>query len=170
MSRRLIQINRLMIALVILMSLNLSRPSDSLWAGQSQEPSGKIGATAPSPSLVPTESDQASPAVRGLTASIRAFRKYASPLGYTHCPMYPSCSHFGEEALKIHGAWWGTLLIVDRFIRESQDMRDHPEIKVDGQYRAYDPLKQNDFWLRDRPPRPLPMVPHAFWEGNARGR
>ncbi|MBF0525105.1 MAG: membrane protein insertion efficiency factor YidD [Deltaproteobacteria bacterium] len=170
MSPRLTKISRPLIALAILMSLCLSRSPDNLWAGPPQESPGRVGAAVPPSSLVPAEKDQAGPAVRGLTASIRAFRKYASPLGYTHCPMYPSCSHFGEEALKIHGAWWGTLLIADRFIRESQDMRDHPEIKVDGQYRAYDPLKQNDFWLQDRPPRPLPMVPHAFWEGNVHGR
>ncbi|MBF0497664.1 MAG: membrane protein insertion efficiency factor YidD [Deltaproteobacteria bacterium] len=170
MSRRLIKLCLPIITLAILVGLNVGRSSDDLWAGQPQEwPPGKGGAAAPPPSLV-TADGEAGLAVRGLSASIRAFREYASPLGYTHCPMYPSCTHFGEEALKIHGARWGSLLTIDRLIRESQDMRDRPEIKVDGQYRAFDPLRESDFWLRDRPPRPLPMVPHAFWEGNAHGR
>jgi putative membrane protein insertion efficiency factor len=33
------------------------------------------------------------------------------------CRFYPSCSHYGEQALRAHGAWRGSLLTVKRLGR-----------------------------------------------------
>lgn len=48
---------------------------------------------------------------------IKLYQKYLSPMKTTKCPYYPSCSAYGLEAIKKHGAIKGSLLAAWRIIR-----------------------------------------------------
>ena len=48
---------------------------------------------------------------------IEFYRRYISPMKSTKCPYYPSCSEYGLEAIKKHGAIKGSLLAVWRILR-----------------------------------------------------
>lgn len=52
-----------------------------------------------------------------LTWGIRLYRKVISPLLPNCCRYTPSCSEYGLEALKAHGAFYGSWLIVRRLAR-----------------------------------------------------
>jgi uncharacterized protein len=52
-----------------------------------------------------------------LVAAIHAYRlTFALFLG-GHCKFYPSCSHYAEQAIKMHGAKRGALLAAKRLLR-----------------------------------------------------
>jgi putative membrane protein insertion efficiency factor len=55
--------------------------------------------------------------VHGLTAAVRAYRYFVSPMLGPNCRFYPSCSCYAEEALQQHGAARGTYLTVRRLMR-----------------------------------------------------
>lgn len=52
-----------------------------------------------------------------LIAFVRAWRAVISPLYGDVCKYYPSCSAYGLEALRIHGALRGSWLTVRRLAR-----------------------------------------------------
>jgi len=52
-----------------------------------------------------------------LLAIIRFYQRGISPLFPPMCRFYPTCSHYAVEAIEVHGALWGTLLAVRRFLR-----------------------------------------------------
>jgi len=54
---------------------------------------------------------------RILIALIRAYRFLLSPWVGGHCRFYPSCSHYGEQAIHHHGALVGSALTLWRIIR-----------------------------------------------------
>ncbi|MFP7169245.1 membrane protein insertion efficiency factor YidD [Terribacillus sp. 7520-G] len=47
-------------------------------------------------------------------ALIRFYRRFISPLTPPSCRFYPTCSQYGLEAIKRHGAWKGGWLTVKR--------------------------------------------------------
>jgi len=49
-----------------------------------------------------------------LTALVRFYRYFLSPLLGPNCRFYPSCSSYSEQALTTHGALRGTCLTVRR--------------------------------------------------------
>ena len=81
-------------------------------------------------------------------AGISAFRKIVSPIDNKHCPSYPSCSSYGLQAFRKYGAFWGTMLTIDRLIHEPSEARFSPYIIIRGERKIYDPLEANDFLLR----------------------
>jgi putative membrane protein insertion efficiency factor len=52
-----------------------------------------------------------------LIAGIRVYRATLSPLFATSCRYYPTCSHYGEEAIRRHGALRGGWLTIKRLAR-----------------------------------------------------
>jgi len=48
---------------------------------------------------------------------IKFYRKYISPMKSTKCPYIPTCSEYGLEAIRVHGAFKGSLLAIWRILR-----------------------------------------------------
>jgi putative component of membrane protein insertase Oxa1/YidC/SpoIIIJ protein YidD len=72
------------------------------------------------------------------------------------CPMYPSCSEYGIQALEKHGAFVGWMMTCDRLMRCGRsEMKLAPTIYVDGKAKYYDPVEKNDFWWHRKKPEPI---------------
>lgn len=53
-----------------------------------------------------------------LIGMIRFYQKYLSPLKrYNTCKFVPSCSSYAIEAIRLHGAFKGSMLAVWRILR-----------------------------------------------------
>jgi uncharacterized protein len=52
-----------------------------------------------------------------LILAIEAYRVLLAPLVGGYCRFFPSCSAYGEEALRRHGAWRGLRLTGARLLR-----------------------------------------------------
>lgn len=53
-----------------------------------------------------------------LLGLIRLYQKMVSPsLPSNTCRFYPSCSHYGYQAIYKHGAWRGTVMAIWRVLR-----------------------------------------------------
>ncbi len=48
---------------------------------------------------------------------IKFYQRYLSPVLGQNCRFHPTCSQYALEALKVHGAYRGTILAVKRIIR-----------------------------------------------------
>lgn len=48
---------------------------------------------------------------------IRFYQIVISPLKPPTCRFYPTCSHYGLEAIKVHGALKGSLLTIIRILK-----------------------------------------------------
>ena len=63
------------------------------------------------------------------------------------CPMYPSCSEYSRQAVERHGFVIGWSMAMDRLLRCGRDeLRRAPTIRVNGEWKFYDPLSANDGW------------------------
>ena len=78
---------------------------------------------------------------------------YRGPLNHLsavrigECPMYPSDSEYSLESFDKHGWVLGWMMTMDRLLRCGRDeTRLSPPIRVDGKWKIYDPLENNDFW------------------------
>ena len=61
------------------------------------------------------------------------------------CPMYPSCSHYGFEAIQKHGLLRGWFMTCDRLLRCGRDeLRLSRPIIIEGKKYCHDPLSQNE--------------------------
>lgn len=54
---------------------------------------------------------------RGLQLLIRGYQLFISPLLGPRCRFYPSCSHYAQEALQVHGLRRGGWLALRRIGR-----------------------------------------------------
>ncbi|WP_018922335.1 membrane protein insertion efficiency factor YidD [Salsuginibacillus kocurii] len=52
-----------------------------------------------------------------LIMPIRAYQKWISPLTPPTCRFYPTCSQYGIEAIRGHGAVKGGLLLLKRLLK-----------------------------------------------------
>ncbi len=52
-----------------------------------------------------------------LLSMVRAYQWLVSPLCGTRCRYLPTCSHYAEEAVRVHGFRHGALLAVKRLLR-----------------------------------------------------
>ena len=81
---------------------------------------------------------------------IKFFQNVISPVDGDRCPMYPSCSEYGVQALRKHGPFLGFVMIADRLMHERDEMTYAPTVIVNGMRRYYDPVENNDFWLSEK--------------------
>ncbi|HQV74186.1 MAG: membrane protein insertion efficiency factor YidD [Flavobacteriales bacterium] len=51
-----------------------------------------------------------------LIVLVKGYQFLISPLLPGVCRYEPSCSEYGLQALRMHGAWWGSWLTLKRFI------------------------------------------------------
>jgi len=58
-----------------------------------------------------------SPAARVLMGAVRAYQKALSPAMGGNCRYYPSCSEYGYDAIRLHGAGRGSWMAVKRIGR-----------------------------------------------------
>ncbi|MEA3502738.1 MAG: membrane protein insertion efficiency factor YidD [Actinomycetota bacterium] len=58
-----------------------------------------------------------SPAARVLMGSVRVYQKVLSPALGGNCRYYPSCSEYGYDAIRLHGAGRGSWMAVKRIGR-----------------------------------------------------
>ena len=63
------------------------------------------------------------------------------------CPSYPVCSAYASQAIQKHGFLLGSWLAIDRLIHEADDLHSNHMLMFKGEWRLYDPLQRNDFWL-----------------------
>jgi uncharacterized protein len=54
---------------------------------------------------------------RILMGMIRFYQRYISRLTPPSCRFYPTCSHYGLEAVQVHGAGKGLYLTVRRLLK-----------------------------------------------------
>ena len=87
------------------------------------------------------------------TAFSAAIDIYQGPLNHLsavrrgQCPMYPSCSQYSREAVAKHGALMGWVMGMDRLMRCGRsELSAAPLIQINGKWRYYDPVADNDFW------------------------
>lgn len=71
---------------------------------------------------------------------VRAYQIVLSPLFGGCCRFEPSCSNYAIEALRVHGAWKGTLLTAARLLR-CRPFGPH----------GYDPVPPRGLWRNPRP-------------------
>ncbi len=95
-----------------------------------------------------------------LREAMRFFQTTISRVDGDRCPMYPTCSQYGQEALARHGAVIGLLMVVDRLFHEWSQTSMAPQVLVYGVRRFWDPVHENDFWFsnRERPTCPPGLV------------
>lgn len=77
---------------------------------------------------------------------LKFYREYISSVDSGGCPSYPSCSQYALQAVKKHGSLLGLVLTFDRLIHEADEVHRAPLIKINGDYRYFDPIENNDFW------------------------
>lgn len=76
------------------------------------------------------------------------FQKFISPVDGPRCQMYPTCSGYGRQAIRKHGAFLGFIMSADRLMRDNGGVPSHYRlIRKFNRYYFYDPLEHNDFWL-----------------------
>ena len=77
--------------------------------------------------------------------------------------MYPSCSEYSLQALEKHGPTVGWVMSMDRLTRCGRDeAKTAPRVRVNGQWKFYDPVDANDFWWQPArsvagEPAPVPV-------------
>lgn len=84
---------------------------------------------------------------------VSAIQFYRGPLNHLsavrfgECPMYPSDSEYSLESFEKHGWVLGWIMTMDRLLRCGRDeTRRSPPVRMDGKWKIYDPLVNNDFW------------------------
>ena len=93
---------------------------------------------------------------------VSAIQFYRGPLNHLsavrigECPMYPTDSEYSMKSFDKHGWMLGWVMTMDRLLRCGGDEnRLSPPVRVDGKWKIYDPLENNDFWWY----RPVPSHP-----------
>ena len=82
-----------------------------------------------------------------LGSTISFYQNIVSRADGNRCPMYPSCTHYAQEAFKRYNFFLAWVLISDRLLRCGHDELDlAPKIRIHGQLKAYDPPAANTLW------------------------
>ncbi|ARU60899.1 membrane protein insertion efficiency factor YidD [Tumebacillus avium] len=54
---------------------------------------------------------------RALLLFFRFYRTFISPLKPPSCRFHPTCSEYGMQAVRAHGAWRGSFLTIKRILK-----------------------------------------------------
>ena len=96
-----------------------------------------------------------------LTGLIVGYQRFLSPLLGPRCRFYPSCSAYGLQAVRVHGAVKGTMLATARVCRcnpWNAGGVDHVPVKGAWKSEPYVALESHD--LTGSPdPRPISPAP-----------
>ena len=76
--------------------------------------------------------------VRMAMKTIYFYQNYLGKIKGSYCPMYPSCSNYGSEAIKKYN-FKGILITFDRLHRCSQDLKQYPRKVINETIKYYDP-------------------------------
>lgn len=80
-------------------------------------------------------------------AVIKFYQEHISGIDGDRCPMYPSCSRYGAQAMQKHGVGLGWIMACDRLLRCGRDeVRLSAHVRVNGRELTFDPVSANDFW------------------------
>ncbi len=107
------------------------------------------------------EASRDGPAGRLLIDAVRFFQKYISPVDGERCTMVPTCSHYGLQAIRKHGALLGFMMTADRIVHEYEEQRFVPSVWDGRMHRFLDPVENNDFWFSSRSPSGTSAQPKA---------
>jgi len=99
---------------------------------------------APAPPPAPGSSN---PVTLVALAVVWGYQNLISPVDGATCGFYPTCGGYGRQALHKHGWLLGSLLALDRIIRNHRADDQYPLIRVHGILRLHDPVEANDFWF-----------------------
>jgi putative membrane protein insertion efficiency factor len=77
---------------------------------------------------------------------VKLYQRHISPIDGDRCPMYPTCSQYGIQAMHKHGPLIGIVMTADRLMHEADERDFAPARKVGNRYRFIDPVENNDFW------------------------
>ena len=93
-----------------------------------------------------------------LLSLLWAWQNTISRVDGKNCPLYPSCSHFGQESVRKHGPFIGYFMTGARYLHEPSAIEENTPILIDGQWLVSDPVSYNDFWwydpLKDKKKKP----------------
>jgi len=104
---------------------------------------GSYGKAPAEPSHPPDETESFSPALW----LVNLYREHVSPIDGDRCPSLPTCSSYSFQSFEKHGFFLGWMMTVDRLIHEGQEeTRVSPLVYSDGQWKIFDPVRNNDFW------------------------
>lgn len=82
-----------------------------------------------------------------LSEMIRLYQWGISSQDGPVCPMYPTCSGFGFEAIRRYGALQGTLMTADRLLRDNPSAHTlYPKTPRGEQLYLYDPVEDHVLW------------------------
>jgi len=79
---------------------------------------------------------------------VRFYQRFISVFDGDRCPMYPSCSQYSLQCFKKHGFLLGWIMTCDRLLHEPDEIGRAPVIIVDGRTLYFDPVEENDQWLK----------------------
>lgn len=96
-------------------------------------------------------SDALPPATSPLTlmveAAIWGYQHLISPVDGATCGFHPTCSAYGMQAVHRHGWLLGSVMALERIIRNHRAEGIYPLVRVHGTVRLLDPLDANDRWF-----------------------
>ncbi len=75
-----------------------------------------------------------------LTGARQLYAFFISDLDGDNCPFYPSCSHFFVRAVRATNLLQGALMFADRFVRDTNFLKDPAQYPVKIKHRFYDPV------------------------------
>jgi putative membrane protein insertion efficiency factor len=128
------------------------------WGPWSVSPGAPVVDSLPPPDK---EASRAGPAGRLLTGAVRFFQKFISPVDGERCTMVPTCSHYGLQAIRKHGALLGFIMTADRIVHEYEEQRFVPSVWDGRSHRFLDPVENNDFWFSPASLSGTPVQPKA---------
>lgn len=84
------------------------------------------------------DEEQVSLIVKSALFTVNIYQNYLGRIKGSYCPMYPSCSNYGQEAIQKFKVS-GVLMTFDRLHRCSHDLDFYTKIILNNKIKYYDP-------------------------------